>query len=470
MRKLTDTKIFTAIIAKFSVRTTAWFDFGEDTHRKQWEADKREFKTWELVFGTYEPNVPEQQDHTVEEALALADDPALLKVFPPPFYITALDMGDRSVLSLGRHASGTLAHWVQQPGEYPLSFLVIKASAEEPAFTADIMEEVTRCTAPEKHIYGCKACLESSTEFEKGCVFKRTMCPQEDPISSENRYYSHRTEAFLPSRKYWVKDHIFVSPVMLHDKSERKFQGLNDIKFSNLDFSYYGEHYEKKCEALVERQKTLNNGKVYCKTCSMFDECTSNFKWKMRGCCNPRPSLDEIATEIINRCSPKISKRTIAEILDLSGKHTIQNQRTGRKSRATIGLTELNRGLGFCVHRVSDNQIIASGITDTEWEEFKHHEKLEAYEGSVTQTLEKMEDPLTYAMIIACANVKGSPRRVTIWRSTSYEYMYSLFTYSGDVVLHFHKPSSRDVAPWPLEIRSLTTLFEHYGRIPGSIW
>ena len=470
MREIKDTKMFTAIRGKFSVRIKEGFNHGDDTHHKLYgNKDRREFETWELVFGTYAPNVPDAEDYTVEDALNLADDPELLKIFPPPFFVTSLDSGDRSVLSLERHAAGSLATWVQQPGEHPLEFIVIKASVEEPAFTADILGEIKKCSAPEKHVYGCVSCLESQTEFENSCVFKKVLCPTEDPIACTVRY-GHKLAGFLPSRKHWVKDHIFVSATMLHNKDERKFQGVRDITFADLDFSNYGELYERKCDALAERQNTLRNVKQYCTKCPMVDICADTFRWKRRGCCNPRPNLSVIAEEIINRSSPVISKRVIAEILEASGRHRVTNRRTGRVSRSTIGLSELNRGLGFCVHRVSDNVILESGTTELEWEEFKKREALELHESGVMQNLNLLEDPLTYATVIACANIQGSPRHVSAWRSTSYPYMYSDLTYGGNITVHFHKPSKRDVAPWPLDISSLTTLFEHYGNIPGSRW
>lgn len=468
MRELTETKIFTAIVHKYSYRTSEGFDFGEDTHRKQWGADKKEVSTWNLVFGTYAPNVSEPPDYTVEDAIDFANDPKLLEVFPPPFYVTKRDGDDdRPTLFFGRHASGLLADWVQQPGEYPMYFLVVKPSMEEPAFPVDVLSMVSECRAPEKHMYGCKSCLESSEEFEQSCVVKKFLCPKEDPLAN---HVSWKIAPLLASRKNWVKDHIFISPVMLHSKSEQKFQGLKDIKFENLDFSYYQEHYEKKCEALVERRRTLNNVKVYCKKCSVYSDCSQNFKYKRRSCCNPLPDLSLIATEIINRASPRISKKTIAEILEASGRRKIRNPKTGRTSDATIGLSELNRGLGFCVHRMSDNQIMTSGVTDEEWDAFKRSENLNIHEKSVEQNLENLEDPEMFATVLSCANVRYSPVRVSMWRSTQYEYMYTSLTYSKSLIVYFHMPSRRGIAPWSFDVRTLSDLFSHYGKIPGSRW
>ena len=463
------TKIFTSIVKTFTTRTDEGFDSGDDDHHQNMRyGDRRAWRTWGLVFGDYAPNVKEKHEYTVEEALKLADDENLLKVFPPPFFITAVDSCDRSVLFAGRHASGFLANCFMQLGTNPLEYLVIKSEKDVPAFAVNIEAEVHKCHMPEKHVYGCKACLESQVSFENACTVKSDLCPKYDTISLPN--YG-KPEAFLPSRRYTVQEHTFVSPIMLHDKSERKFQGILDISFDDLDFSYYGEKYELRLEALEERQKTLNAVKEYCTKCSVKEVCLSGkFRYRRRSCQNPRPGIAELSADVLRYEPQTLSKRTIAEILSLSGKHDIKNPSTGRTSKATLGLTNLHSGLGFCVHRLSDYQLMLSGNKDETWERFKVNQNLNISEGRV-QTIEgEIADDKSYALVIACAHVKESPTSVGLWRKTKYSTVYFDRTWGGSYAITFYKPSSRDTAPWKCEVESLMDLYEHYGCIPGSRW
>lgn len=468
MSRLTDTKIFTAIMCEYRFRTKEGFDAGDDYPKYSRDDGWCVKDSWGLVFGTYSPNVPEIKDYTAKDVIELADDPELHKIFPPPFYVASLDdSADRPMLYFGRHAAKFVSSWVQQPGEYPLDFLVIKPSVDEPAFNVDIMSQVERCHAPEKHVYGCKACLESATSFEGCCSIKRSLCPTEDPLEFKSKW---SVGPFLPSRKHTIQGYLYVSPVMLHDSDSHKIVGVKDIKLNDLDFSQYQELYDRRCESLKERQKTLENGRVYCSQCSVQDECFNHFKYKRRYCCNPRPSIEQIASEITNAAVIKLSKRTIAEILEASGQKRVQNPRTGRTSEATIGLADLNRGLGFCVHRVSDNYIMVSGSTDEEWERFKRDENIECYEAGVENLLRTLDDPVKFATLLSCVSTRQSPARATGWGNFYYEYMYTRVRYGEEFSMAFHQPSARRVSPWKIEIKSLPCLFKHYGKIPGSTW
>jgi hypothetical protein len=462
------TKMFTAIVETFTTRNDEEFDLGENNHRKGYGTSRNEWRTWGLVFSTYAPNVPEDHEYTVEEALALADDEKLLAEFPPPFFITSVDCGGRAALYAGRHASGFLADCMMQLGTNALEYLVIKAKKGEPAFAVNMEEEVHKCRMPEKHVYGCKACVESIVSFEGACTVKECLCPKYDTIKLAG--YG-KPEAFLPSRKSVIYEHTFISPTMLHDKDERKFQGIKDISFGDLDFSSYADKYERRLEALVERQKTLNNVKEYCSKCSVADVCLKGkFRWHRRSCQNPRPGIAELSTSVLRYEQKTLSKRNIAEIISLSGKHNIKNPSTGRTSKATLGLANMHSGLGFCVHRVSDYMVMLSGNKDETWEKFKASQEIKLYERRV-QTIEgKIEDDIGYALVVACANVKESPTSVGMWRKTNYPAMYFDAGWGGNYAISFYKPSSRDVAPWKCEIGSLIDLYEHYGSIPGSTW
>ena len=468
MCDVTFTKIFTAIAEKTTLRKSEGFDFGDDTHRADYNK-RREFRTWALVFGSYKPNVPEIEDYTLEEALAMADDPELLKIFPPPFFVTQLDLNDTPALYFGRHSAGSLADWVQQPGSNDLEFLIVKESDDKPAVQVDILEVISQCNAPEKFIFGCKSCLESSTTFDNCCFLKRVMCPDADLLQLA---YNYKIKPFLPSRGATINSHLFVSAAMLQEATSRStFRGLREITYSNLDFSAYEHHYEIKLRALDSRKATIANMKEHCSSCSVTKVCHSTFPGKRRYCSSPLPDFSVIAQEIVrNEYDQRLSKRSIAEILSANDKRPILNPDTGKYNNSIIGLANLYKGLSFCVNRVFDNKTLFAGYTDDEWEEFKKVNEITPYQAEVQRNLEHFAKPDMFALVLACSSIKSSPVHVTIWKSTSYDYVFTDLRYHGNLSVHFHKPSSRGIAPWSLTIDSFGSIFSHYGKIPGSRW
>jgi hypothetical protein len=257
----------------------------------------------------------------------------------------------------------------------------------------------------------------------------------------------------------------------LHHRSKAEvFIGLRKITSENIDFDSYERHLERKQDAINTRKKYNDNIKKHCTVCSVKETCHTTFRDKKKYCASPYPPNEEIDKYFLKDDTTQISKDTIVDILMASGSHSVINTETGRRCDAYISLHNNMYGLGFrVIARASGRgKILTSGTTDKEWIYFKVQNNINTNysEFARNELHERLKDTTWYAKLLACAAIKQSPTRVSMFHSTAYPKAYLETTYKSFNV-KFLWTSNRKLCPWNYEVKDWEDLFGHYGRIPG---
>jgi hypothetical protein len=459
-----------------------------DNERAQYgECDS--FQIMSMLFTTYPNNVPDATEYTVEDMVNLANDPTLLELYEEPFHITHGYHMNRPALYVHPHAACDLAGYLEQPNEMDNQTVVIRADGV--VHVIDIKEVIASCALPDKYVYGCIKCLGTHAPIDNACVIRRT-------VGANNPYYQNeyadenstlavtdfrkvkswgKYESPFKSQRTQIAGHLYVSPVMFYEDSDRSsyygrknnnaFVGFRKINSENLNFSTYEEHLKSKLEAVNTRRKHAANIKEHCTTCSVKETCHNIFPHKKKYCTDTLPPPEEIDRYFISQ-EENVSKPLLIDILLGSGLQTVENPESGRKIDAYVGVNDNHGGLGYRVMSRSRGRIVAHGTSLEDWEEFKKTNNINTSYSDLTrkELTERMDNPAFFAKFLACASIKESPRMVSAFHSTTYEKAFIDIRY-GRLELKFRYPSRRSICPWSYDVVNWSDLFTHYGRIPG---
>jgi hypothetical protein len=459
-------------------------------------SENNSFKMLCLMFTTYPKNVPKPKEYTVDDMLRLANDPILLSKYGTPFCVMSLFHNDRPALFVLPHALIELCYYMEQPSILENQTIIIKESNDTLPIVINVSDSITTCAIPEKYIYGCHGCLSVTRTLTHSCPVRSIMGADnpsygygrtEDNLNIISQIYLNderiikswgKYESPFNSKRTKIAGYLYVSPTMfytplptdrLHHRSKSAaFIGLRDITIDNIDLDSYERHSERKQDVIDTRKKYKDNVKKNCTECSVKETCHITFKNKKKYCSSPYPSNEEIDKHFLNDDTTKISKDTIVEILLTSGNCSITNPTTGRKCDAYISIHNDMYGLGFRVIARASGKILTKGTTDKEWIDFKVENNINInYSDFAKNELhEKLKDATWYAKLLACAAIKQSPTRVSMFHSTAYAKAY-LETTHRCFSVKFLWTSRRRLCPWNYEVKDWEDLFGHYGRIPG---
>lgn len=500
-------KTLTKIVTAFSEKNCLVSDFNCFDQEKSKEHNAS-YQTHSLMFTTYTPNVPEPPAYTIEDALTVANDKNVIKLYEPPFVVSIDYFNDRPAMFVESHALSSIANTLLELHELEETRVVIRTSVEAEPQIVDLKEVVAMCALPEKHIYDCNKCLTVATTLDNTCVIRRTLAadnPVFEAINVEkfhdvSDYRNTLSDRLIPRDihmlKSWGKTdlpyksrvtkmagHLYISPVMLsygNRKSYRNhgtstFLNMRDVTLDDIDFTAYSKNLEVRQDASVERKRVLDNVKTNCSQCSVKDECHTYFSHKKRYCTTPLPKYEEISRAILNKYNTyvetsKLSMNTIKEVLLCSDERPIYNPETNRTLKGYLGLAmSYGEEINFISRRASDATTVSIGKNDEDWLKFKENNniditKMSEYAKEIVNNW--MEDPDKLALVLASINIKQSPRLTSGWHSTSYQAMFVQVSYSS-ISVAFHRPSRRSKLYWELNIKDWGDLFRHYGRVPG---
>ena len=449
-----------------------------------------------LIFATYPKNVPEPAKYTAEDMLKLANDPVLLEKYGAPFCITALYHENRPALYVTPHAYLELASAMDCPSDFDSHIVVVRASEDEPPQVLDVREVVANCPMPEKFIYGCSKCLGLNKTIIGTCAVRKAVGADnpyygaksndealedqynyESPITpkDERRIRSWgRYESPFKSQTTKMGGHLYVSPVMFHESKQqgyyrkKAFISLKDITADDICFDAYESNVEPRQTAADTRRKHALNAKTYCPQCSVKSVCHNRYKHKKNYCNDPLPPTEDIDKYFTEKSAHSIPKETIVDILLASGDTAVINPKTRRKCDAYISLHEDFHGLGFrAMSRVTGN-IIDWGVSAESWEAFKKENNINTkYSYVASDDLkERLDNPAMFAKLLACAAIKVSPVRTSMFHATAYDKAYITPQWNGFCV-KFRWNSKRRVCYWDYTVTDWEDLFKHYGKIPG---
>jgi len=501
MAKVEFTNICTAYTEEISLRQDFESFEKEDAH-KTYGVGIHTNKMLCLMLMTYPKNVPEPKDYTVEDMVTLSNDPVLLAKYGTPFCVMSLFHNDRPTLYVTPHALVDTTYYMEQPSALENPVMVLRKSNDELPIVVDIRDVIEKCSIPEKFVYGCYKCLSLNKRLSNTCVIRKVIGAdnpsygaREEEVETQTnvdtyynqlpRFHDERVikswgkyKSPFDSQKTKIANHLYVSPTMfytsshserLHHRSKTEaFIGLRNITADHIDLDSYERHLERKQEDIDTRKKHTDNAKKHCTVCSVKETCHITFRHKKKYCSSPYPPNEEIDKYFLNDNPVKISKDTLLDIMLASGPCSVTNSATGRKCDAYISIHNDMYGLGFRVISRTKGKILTAGTTDKEWIDFKVENNISTEDRKYKkdELQEKIKDTTWYAKLLACAAIKQSPTRVSMFHSTAYAKAFVETTYNG-FSMNFLWTSKRRLCPWLYEVKDWEDLFGHYGRIPG---